>query len=239
VSQLDSGPEEAFRRQFSASELAHIDGLMEKFSVLFTHGVVSRKLDKWASVMNFRATQLVTADQFALSARDVAQVKKAYFHAHGKAEKEADKLLNHHGLEPSQPARTPKTIDIRKLTMDLHRQLVAVSEATHGTPLFEDRVVLRLIGTHVVLEAEVDDEPLRQASERMADAPDSELEEAEVAFERELDRLLTTFDLHATVAAIHGNLTTRDPARAFTPKWTSGHRSASPDGEESAQVGIW
>jgi len=71
---------------------------MTKFATLLQHGVASRKLEKWASVMNFRATQLGTTDTFGLSPAEISKIKGAYFHAHGKAEREADTILSRNGV---------------------------------------------------------------------------------------------------------------------------------------------
>jgi hypothetical protein len=98
VSQSTNEVTQAFRRHFDESELRQIDHLMDKFAALLARGLVTRKLGRWASVVHFRATQLATADGFAFSAREVAKIKGAYWHAYRRAAREADKILARNGL---------------------------------------------------------------------------------------------------------------------------------------------
>jgi hypothetical protein len=98
MSQAASDPAHAFRRHFDEGELQRIDLLMEKFGLLLERGLTTRKLEKWASVVHFRMTQLSTVDGFGFSQREVNKIKGAYLHAHGKAEREADQILSRHAI---------------------------------------------------------------------------------------------------------------------------------------------
>ncbi len=99
MSQPQSGQTQALRRHFDEREWQRVDLLMDKFAQLLGRGLTSRKLEKWASVVHFRMTQLSTVEGFGLPEHEVASIKRAYFHAHGKAEREADKILVRNGID--------------------------------------------------------------------------------------------------------------------------------------------
>jgi hypothetical protein len=87
----------------SSVERRRIDHLHDKLGSLLARGLASRKLNKWAAVTQFRMTQLSTSETFGLSPREQEAIKRAYFHAHGKVEREADKLLSMHGIVVPPP----------------------------------------------------------------------------------------------------------------------------------------
>jgi len=221
----------AFRRHFDESELQRIDGLITKFELLASRGLVTRKLDKWAAVVHFRMTQLATAQGFAFSSREVTKIKGAYFHAHGKAEREADKILERQGVSTASPAHEAMGLDERQLAMDLHATMLAIAQKVEDgiVRIFEAQATWRFIAIHVVLNAAIDDEPFRekclalQSLERELLGVDTDarrtvllrqLELTEARVDVELQRLLEIHGLEDTVGRIQELLTTSDPESA-------------------------
>lgn len=222
---------EVFRRHFDSAELRRIDHLLKKFEVLLARRLTARKLEKWTAVVHLRMTQLATTPSFSLSPSEVAQIKRAYFHAHGKAEREADKILAQHRIVvTAEDTGTETLLETNRLTAQIHLQLaeMAANAPAGQVMVFDQQATWRFIATQVILTAELDDQPYLEAATALAELElrfiesakheqtslAGRLELAEARVDLELARLLKEHDLDQTVQEIQAAITTADFAEA-------------------------